>query len=242
MSPSCLKVCLYHAEQKHAEVPQASQKSQLGQSHANISSEHCAPLSPKGKRRLIFHRCILSHLQEADNVACLCRSADVTDRYRHVHPLWTESITQPKIWIRFSDSTCNSTKDHSKNQRATMGWGFGFFTSFCFLHLPSTTYLTHRILQEPFPCCPAPKDCTFRKCTRNHAPRAGIFFLCPSFRFKPISHIDLNIKSLSSLQKIKLEETLLITTLKPYCTLQTEPSFQAPCSIWPLQGKMGMWV
>lgn len=105
---SCLKVCLYRAVRRHADMPMASQKSQLGQSHASISSEHGAPLSPKGERRLMFRHCILSCLQEADNAALLCRSVDVTDTYRHVHPLWSESIMQPQIWVRYSDSTCNS--------------------------------------------------------------------------------------------------------------------------------------
>lgn len=125
MSSSCLKVCLDHAVQNHADMPEASQKTQLGQSHATISSEHHAPLSPKGERRLMFCQCILSHLQEADNAAHLCRSVDVTDMYRHVHLLWSESIIQPNIWVRFSDSTCNSTEDHSKKQREKERGGCG---------------------------------------------------------------------------------------------------------------------
>lgn len=146
-----------------------SQKSQRGQSHASISSEHGAPLSPKGERRLLFCQCFSSHLQEADKAVRLCRSVDVTDVYRHVHPLWSESIIQPKMWVRFSDSTCNSTEDHSKKKKTEMRIGHVgcLFSQFCFLFLPSTIHITHVTLQKSFPCCPTQKDSPFREGTEK---------------------------------------------------------------------------
>jgi len=137
----------------------------------------------------MFCQRVSSHLQEAANAACLCRSVDVTDMYRHVHSLWSESIAQPKSWVRFPDSTCNSTKDHSKKQRHKdeVG-GAGFFHMFL-LSIPPKYHTFNSLLSKsPFPGAQPQKTAHSGMELRNHSPRAVNF--CPSFRFKPISYID----------------------------------------------------
>lgn len=123
----------------------------------------------------MFCWCILSHLQEADKAARLCRSVNVTDSYRHVYPLWSEFIIQPKIWVRFSDSTCNSTEDHTKKQRDEDGAGWVLFFT-VLLSIPSK-YHTHVTLQKSFPCYPTQKDCTFREGTEKPLSKGMDFFV-----------------------------------------------------------------
>jgi len=124
----------------------------------------------------MFCQRVSSHLQEAANAACLCRSVDVTDMYRHVHSLWSESIAQPKSWVRFPDSTCNSTKDHSKKQRHKdeVG-GAGFFHMFLLSIPPKYHTFNSFTLQKSFPWCPAPKDCTFRNGTEKPLSKGSEF-------------------------------------------------------------------
>lgn len=120
----------------------------------------------------MFCECILSHLQAADNAACRCRLVDVTDMYRHVHPLWSGSIIQPKIWVKLSDSTCNSTKAHSKKQRDSYGVGSWVFSRF-FLSIPSKhhTFNSCFFSETHLPIAQLQKTAHSGKEPRNHSLR-----------------------------------------------------------------------
>lgn len=129
MSSSCLKVWLNHAACGCA----------LCTSEKPFRLEWYKLSEPKGQEELmfcqsIFRKQIRRHVS-ADHL--------MTDTYGHVHPLQSESIIQPKIWVRFSDSTWDSIwrplkKKYQKQPKPRMGSRKGWH--FCFLTFPMTAY------------------------------------------------------------------------------------------------------